>query len=291
MGLIIDRLAERFGTDNYMIERSLLLLMRAVILVLPQFFYFGIPFATQVFTQDFFDVIDALPAGANVLIFFEASVEYFEMEGGFGGTAVMNHLYSKDVNFVVTSFSPNGALVFPKFFDQPNWMLPKWGETGYGDDYVYLGMIPGGQSPQALQALAEQGLDLFPVDNWGTDIKTMPIYQQGLNHITRFDLIITAAQGQNVMNFLVIPFNMPWVAAGSPMIRFYPHILKGFISNIRSIGEYEGLTKLEPSPAAKALDVVSIGTLWMVGVVVYANISSYLKDKEKEKELEEGQVK
>jgi len=155
----------------------------------------------------------------------------------------------------------------------------------YGEDYVFLGFITGGES--AIAQLASDMRSIYPTDHFGDSLDDIPM-MQNVNQWQDISGVLSSDTGDWGDYFL-----RQWQEAhGTPMAQIgiamlgstgIPRWLAGnfFGMSVGSRGGAE-LEKLigEPGGATVAMDSISVSHVLIVLAVVLANIGTLLSRRE-----------
>jgi hypothetical protein len=192
--------------------------------------------------------------------------------------AVLIHLFRRPIKFVLWHSGPDGPMLFNNEIKNVD-----TSSKVYGEDYVYLPYVGGGEN--TLAAIAENFRGVFSVDIYGTPIDEIPI-MENINIAEDFDLILVLADSGGADTWAVrqwtIPHGVP--EGGTPISISYPDLIPywesglivGMTNGVRGGGEYELLIGV-PGPGLRRTDVLSSVHLLFVGLILVGNIREYLK--------------
>ncbi|GAG96163.1 unnamed protein product [marine sediment metagenome] len=138
---IIDRLLDI--PEKYIY--ALLFLALAVPMIKP----IGLPIDVTDLTRKYYNAVEGLTSEDTVFIGYDA-VPQTEMEIGLSSRAVLRHLFKRDVNMIIGGSTSVGPILWEETLKDIG-AEEKFLEN-YGEKYVYLGFIPGGET--AIAALA-----------------------------------------------------------------------------------------------------------------------------------------
>jgi hypothetical protein len=223
-------------------------------------------------TTEFYEFIEALPAGSVVLVAYDydpATAAEMTLQA----EAIVHHLMERDLKVMAISLFPAGPGIAQEMLDEAA------SEHGYqyGEDYINLGYLP--DQPASLRAFVGR-----PVSGreyrQGRATVVFPIAQY-VHHIRDIVLIIELAGGQDTLRWWVeqvsTPYSVPMVAGVTaslePNARPYHHSgqLSGLISGLPGAAEYERLND-RPGGAMASLDSQSLAHLAIVGFIVLGNL-------------------
>jgi len=244
-------------------------LAMAILVLWPLANPFFLPIPIGETTQDYFDVIEALPDGAAVMLMIHCEPGNIP-EVGDAAVTTLSHLARevKDVKIVhMVTVRPDHAIVFDSY------IKPRvdWGDLVYGENWVFLGYAEGGEV--ATRTFGEDTHALFDSDYYGTSLDQLDIMDD-LRSADDFDLII--GKGQGVVAQIVVPFGIPCIAPttswgwAEAMADYLAGNTQGALNGIRGSAEYSSLTKI-PSPSVAGMDATNATHLFLLAVAIITN--------------------
>lgn len=194
--------------------------------------------------------------------------------------ATMKHLLEKDVKFIVLSFWTEGPLVFDRLIGQVD--PADYGKV-YGEDWIRLGYIPGGET--AMSALATSFQNTIPNDYVeGKPLDSFPI-MDNIKSAEDIDLIISFETGTpgtpEWLRQWNTPYGVPQISGviGVSVSGIIPYINSGQLSallpGLTVSAEYEMLIN-KPGLAVAGVDAVSTSHLMIVLLVIVGNITYFM---------------
>jgi len=265
------------------LDQKYLYLVLAIMVSIPIIKPLGLPVVPGTYTKGTYDFISSLPEG-SVFVLDAAQTAGYGAELQTQYVAILRHLLSLDVKLVIVSFAAEGPMLVDMGFAggtiSGTPVDPAFYGDVYGEDYVYLGFIPGGET-----AFFAFGLDCWmtKVDEYGTPLEDLPIMQYcktgedwygimsfaGGNHEQRI------AQWNSVYGVPLL-FGVPGVSAP----RMYSYIATGQVESmlVSLIGaaEYEMLSG-KVGLASSLMDVLSLGQITIVFFIILGNIGYYIE--------------
>jgi hypothetical protein len=223
-------------------------------------------------TTEFYEFIEALPAGSVVLVAYDydpATAAEMTLQA----EAIVHHLMERDLEVMAISLFPAGPGIAQEILDEAA------SEHGYqyGEDYINLGYLP--DQPASLRAFVGRPAGGREYRQ-GRATVVFPIAQH-VHHIRDIVLIIELAGGQDTLRWWVeqvgTPYSVPMVAGVTaslePNARPYHHSgqLSGLISGLPGAAEYERLND-RPGGAMASLDSQSLAHLAIVVLIVLGNL-------------------
>jgi hypothetical protein len=157
-----------------MVDRRIIYLLILICVIVPLVTGMGVPVAVSRYSQDTFDLIESLPAGSKVLYIFHPG---FWGESRSMFTAMWKHLFVRDdLHVIGFSNSPAGM---GYWVNEVRPILEEEGLIGagsgrvYGDDWVWLGYIPGYEA--MYRSLAGDFRSVVTEDDEGTSVDDLPV--------------------------------------------------------------------------------------------------------------------
>lgn len=273
--------SEGLGSKILNIDRRIIATIGLVALIYPLIFPIGLPLNINKYTKMTYDVMDALPEGSVVI--FESSFDtgYYGSIGP-SFTAIMQHAMLKNLKMIIYALHIEGPIVYDTAFND----IPKSVRDTYvyGEDYVFLGFMTGGESAQL--TAAEDLRRLYSYDNYGTPLDDLPLLD-GINSYEDYDMIVAAFRGGeyggHTMRIWAETFNMPLIRCGQmatvPVQLFDAGLLVGFLRGTRGAAEYELLLN-SPGAALSMLDAMSLFFSYLILTVILGNIGFFLRKQE-----------
>lgn len=264
------------------LDRRIIASIALALLVYPLLFPIGLPLAINNYTRITYDVIDDLPEGSVVV--FESSFDtgYY---GSIGPalTATLQHAMLKHHKIVVYALHIEGPIVFwTAFNDIPKSVRDTY---EYGEDYVFLGFMTGGETAQI--KAAEDLRNLYSYDYYGTPLDDIPMLEN-VNSAEDYDVVISAYRGGEYgghtmriwgETFPEIPLILLNQGVTVPVNLFDSGLINGYVRGTRGAGEYEMLLR-RPAAGVSMLDAMSLFFSWLMIAVVIGNIGFYIRKQE-----------
>lgn len=225
-------------------------------------------------TIAFYDTIEAIPAG-GVVLYEEATMIMNWFTNGQTSISALRHIVERIKSdgiklvlyccFDVSGFLGMQKMVGSGLFDELN----------YGEDWVYLGYIPGWET--TLAAMREDIRSVITVDYYGTPLDDLPV-MRGVNKLTDFSLLVMAS------NTSLDPWMRQWFGKGVPILMIHGigaaptlHVfvenkqIEGYVTPIKQTAEYESLTGIIGLGTLFS-SVQALSMIYVIMVVVAANI-------------------
>jgi hypothetical protein len=173
------------------VPREVIMGLVFIAILIPALNPLGLPLMTGKMSEDWYDTVDALPAGSIILFDIGYGSGGYPSLGP-GNIAAFHQMFEKDLRIVMMATALEGGMMYPLI------MASVKPETNYGavygEDYVFLGYIAGDQTAMAgvlgdLHALASN-------DYQGTSLSSLPLAAE-VSTADDFDIVayMTTAGG------------------------------------------------------------------------------------------------
>ena len=128
------------------IPREVIMALVLVAIIVPAMNPLGLPLMVGSMSEAWYDTIDSLPADSVILFDIGYGSGGYPSLGP-GNIAAFHQMFEKDLKIVIMATSLEGTLMYPLIMDS---VLPEqnYGAV-YGEDYVFIGYIAGGQTAMA----------------------------------------------------------------------------------------------------------------------------------------------
>ncbi len=254
-----------------MTDRRMVLLFAFIIYTAFSFLAFDVPIDVSVWVQDFYDEIEKYGPGSKIFLPMSYGPD---MIGDCHPNIVLVWKYAMQKEWKVISWawSAKSHIIAEQVLNTV-FGSPYQNDPGYGIDWVYLGMLPGGQP--MLQVMCETGIQSYrDVDNFGTPLKDMPV-TDGFDILKNdVDIVVSFGGGYSVMPVTKLQYGIPYVQAGiqgdtSMFASDYAvgNII-GMMPGIKGAFEFEKLTGLVGGAGSYISSTVAISIFVMAGIVL-----------------------
>jgi len=267
------------------LDRRVIFLVIALVVILPLFFPLGLPIRPSTSSQDVYNAVEQLKAGDKALVSFEygpsTKPEIHPM-----AVALMRHLFDKDVKVYITCLWPDGQFMAMEAIEQ---VAERQYHKVYGEDYVLLGYRPGAEA--VIKGLVSNIRKVFTVDSRGNFLDDIPMMAD-VNQVADFDYLFSASAGY--------PGTVEWVqyaadptgvtmSTGTTSIQVnevMPYVqsgqIVGILGGMPGAAEYESLIG-QPGIGTSGMDAQSVAHLVIVGFIVFGNISFFIERRRSKK--------
>lgn len=244
----------------------------AAIIVFSLLFPIGLPLKVSPRTKDFYQVLQKIPDGSAIVFSIDATVETWP-ENGSGAVAIAKYIASRHFKTVIWGFLPDASLLAEKY------IIPVLKEAGLksGEDYVFVGFFPGGETTVARLATDIQGV--VKKDFYGNVIETLPMMKE-IRSAKDIALVIDI-DGTNGTEYYV----RHWKPAGVSVVTtvvgviisgYLPFLesgqLSGMLMGIKGNAEFEKLTD-RLGKGMSAMDMLSFAQTALIILVIIGNIT------------------
>jgi len=259
---------------NILSIRQLLYVLLIIMVLIPLLHPFGIPISISSRVREVYKYIENLPDNPKVLIeiYYEPAAAT-ELEPAVG--AILRHLVAKNPKIVFVSLIATGPIMFERL---KSYVPDVFEKLKYGEDYVYLGFLTGGET--ACASLARGIKEYVVRDNYGRPTADMPIFKYA-NKAEDFDLVIIASSGTDVFEWYVrqwfTPYHVPLLFVALSVIApsIEPFVAAGqaigMIVGQRGAAEYELLIG-KPGSALAAMDAQSFAHGLVIAFIILGNV-------------------
>jgi len=245
--------------------------------ILPVLFPFSPPLTIGEKATRFYNIVESLPEEPYILMAYDYSPVSYPLFQGLQ-EAFMKHIYSKNGRVICVAFSADGAMMYQKMEITFGYV---WNTKTYGEDYVFLGYIPGGET--GLASFLSSIRSVIATDFRGNLIDDLPI-MKNIDTCTDFDLVIDCETGTTLGDGFVRQVSTVYkttlaiaCSGGATLEPYYPDQLQANLYPLPQVGaEYETLIK-EPGNASAQLGVLFLGALYFILLFIFGNIARIFK--------------
>jgi len=253
--------------------RELLYTVVAIALIIPLVHPLGLPVPVQPEMQSWYDIIDSLPEGANVLYAICSLSSYPAFESV--QVATLHHLFIKNAHVFIYGVDATTLVTYQQTIQSIN---PESYGKEYGVDYMFTGYVPGGET--AMKSVGENFKAAVPADNSGTPLDQIPMCEN-IHDATDFDLLICiTSAGETATGWIrqwVTPYGTKYINCVLDMMLpsiqpYVPQQVKALIGSAMG-GQYEFLLG-RPGPGLKQQDAFTGGHLVLMAFIIMGNVAA-----------------
>lgn len=248
---------------------------------IPVLWPIGLPVQVTPETTGMYNAIESLKPDSLVYVGIDF-LSWSEPEMMPMSLAVFRHIIQKPVKVVMACF---GSVDGPMFTEAVMKQIGI-GSKKYGQDIVFLGYIPGGET--AVAAFARDVKSLISVDAYKSPVSTLPIMDR-VKSATDFSLFIILGptlSGDPFVKQVQAPYKakMAWGTDSPTYPSEKPYYqsgqLVGLLNGMRGAAEYELVTGAK-GRAIAGMDIQSITQMLMILAIIVGNILYFATRKKK----------
>jgi len=262
--------------------RQIIYLIVFVSLIFPLINPIGLPVPMHETTRGVYNKIENLESG-DVAVLGSTIGASIQAEVFPQFIAVLEHLLRKEgVKILLVGHGTEA----PVFIERALNELNAYERKEYGEDFVNLGYIAGGEA--SIAGLCKNLHELVSVDYYGNDLDTLPMMDD-INNANDFSMVIdftASADSQFWLNQAYAPYGTP-VAFGLTAVKvpdaaayYEAGQIFGILESLKGAAEYEILIN-RPGMAAKGMDAQSIAHLYYIALVLIGNVLYFYSGREK----------
>lgn len=272
-----------------MIKTPWINLFTLIVLALPLFHPFGLPFAISPEARSFYDEVEKLKPRSVVWVAWDmepSSGTFIEVRSG--TIAIISHLFRQDLRIFFVSFT------YPASVEAMNSLILPMVETRgkqYGVDYVNIGWVPGGETGVA--TFAKDVRSAVANDYRGTSLDKLPIMSdvRNIKDVQLIILFASASVGMFIRQWWSLEKTTTLGVCDAAQYTLYMTYmsagqLRGVVNAVNGGAQYERLIN-RPGDGIKMLDQINIGYLFTLGLIALRNIGVAGERLTKRKESEE----
>jgi hypothetical protein len=268
--------AKKGPTLSMVNQDRIIFLLIFVTVAVPMIAPLGLPIPVSPTTAKFFDTVEDIPEGSTVLWCTGIGLSIWYNTGP-GEIAALKHIIGlvreRSVKLIVFAQSAEGATIVRRILTE---YLDLGGLT-YGEDYVDLGWIPGGEA--ALAGVVADFQSTVETDHAGTPASEIPMLIE-ISGGDDFDVLGFSSGGMIdawmrqwaplkkpiLLNIIAIsvPLCMPYIDKG---------MVTAYLNGQRGGAEYEKLL-MQPGMGTSFIDAQSMIHLYIVAMIAVVSIWS-----------------
>lgn len=261
------------------IDRRWIFLVLAVVMIIPFFFYIGLPIKVTPEVQALYDAVDRLKPGDVVVYAGEydpATIPELQPMA----QAFLRHAFSKGARIIATGLFQLGVAQV----EQDLALVAKEEGKKRGVDYVFLGYKPYPET--VILNMGENFRKSFPTDYYGTPIDSLPMMKNlrnysdckmvvSINATSGADYWIRSAHGR---------YNIPLGLGVTAVMAtdYYSYLQSGqifaLVGGMKGAAEYERLAGFKQKNELKAtarMDILNFAHLTIILFVILGNIAYF----------------
>ncbi|MCS7386733.1 MAG: hypothetical protein NDF55_08390 [archaeon GB-1867-005] len=268
------------------VDRRIIYLLLWIVVLAPLISPLNLPVSISEETKIAYQYIENLPPGSVVVVSLDHSFagmpELYPHD-----VAFLHHLFSKPVKIVIIAIWQEGSLVADVALkelaggEDPRTGIEKIYGKKYGEDWVFLGWVPGGET--GMRVLGQDMHTAVPADFWGTPITEFPMMAD-IKTGEDVDLLVTIESGtpgapewiRQWWSVYRTPIICAIVAVGAPELvpARQAGQLVALLPGVRAAAEYEQLIK-RPGLGTSQADALSTSHILVIIFVIIGNIGYF----------------
>jgi len=268
------------------IDRRIIYLLLWIAVLWPLLSPIGLPVSITEDTKIAYETIEALPSGSVVVVSFDFSFAGMP-ELYPHAIAFLHHLFKRPVKIVIIAIWQEGSLVGEITLKElsggkdPRVGIEEIYGKKYGEDWVFLGWIPGGET--GMRAFGQDMHTAAPADFWGTPIGQLPMMAE-IKTANDVDLLVSIESGtpgapewiRQWWSVYGTKLIVAIVAVGAPELipARYAGQIVALLPGVRAAAEYEQLVGRKGLGTASA-DALSTSHILVIIFVIIGNIAYF----------------
>ncbi len=264
------------------LDRRIVFILVALAVIIPTLLPLNLPITVSGPTERIYDYIDALPAGATIMISFDYGPSSLP-ELNPMAKAVLRHCFDKDVRVIGMTLYPFA----PTLADTLMKEVADEAGAVRGEDYVFLGFRPGYE--QVMLRMGTSIASTFEKDYTNTPLTEIPMMKNITNY-DQIDLILDLASGSTVelwITYVNVKYSQEVAAGVTGVIvsQMYPYLqtkqLVGLMPGFLGAAEYEKLVGVTEK-GTEGINSASLVHMLILGLVVMGNVIFFIQRRQKE---------
>jgi len=265
------------------LDRKWIYLILMLCVIVPQHVAIPIPLPPAKSVVDFYNRVESIPEGSAILIDMTCTVSG---SGSIypGVLAASKHAMKRNLKLILWTSSAGITPILENTLEDLRKTGYLEGKT-YGDDYMYLGWGPGGESAWA--KLVEDIWSLHRTDYYGTPLGELSI-MDGIKNAKDLGLLISTVQQQpdpRIRQFSDVG-GLDWaaIAIGGWVPGLMPYyeagMLSGIINDLLGTAVYENMLNA-PGDATLQMGMMTFTNSFAIFLILLGSLAGYMIQKEK----------
>jgi hypothetical protein len=262
------------------VDRRYLYWIIFLMLAIPYINPIGLPVPVTETTKALYDRLETM-GPKNIALFSIAGGVSAWAEIQPAMVAVMRHLVKREIKVVVWGFFTDQDLTVDMIVASVPELKNKY---KYGEDWVYMGYIAGGET--AVAELAANVHAVFKADRYGTPVDKLPLIMR-VKSAKDIDIVLTIDTGSYITYYI-----RHWnVAKGTPVAEvgiamqadylvYYPTNLIAVLIGVRGGAEYEKLIG-QLGDGTIRMDAINVSHVIFIAAIIMANLGYVMTRREK----------
>jgi len=264
------------------LPREVVMTLVVIAMIIPAISPLGLPLMTSEMAEDWYRTIEEMPEGSVIL---------FDIGYGSGGypslgpgqIVALKQMFENEQNVILMATALEGSMMYPLIMEDVN---PDRFGAVYGEDYLFLGYISGGQT--AMAGVLGNIRSLVSNDYQGNPLDSFSI-MEGVNSAEDFDLVAYLTTSGDTAEGWVYQassqYNRPVVGGCLSMMTtsIKPYYdsdqILGLMDGIKGAADLEFLTGY-PGDAIVSSDILSFTQTLVLIFIAVGNISYFMGGQE-----------
>lgn len=263
-------------------DRRIVFILVALAVIVPMLLHVSLPVSTSEPTQKLYDFVEALPAGATIMLAFDYGPSSFP-ELSPMAKALLKQCFDKDIGVIAITLVVDGTTLASTLLEE----VAEEKDAVNGEDFVFLGFRPG--ATQVILGMGTEIKSVFETDYYGKKLDEIPMMKNITNY-DQIDILVDLASSNTTEAWIIyanVQYNLKIAAGvtGVMVSQMFPYLqtgqLKGLMSGILGAAEYENLVGV-PGKGKQYINVNSFVHLLIVLLVVLGNIAYFIQREREE---------
>jgi hypothetical protein len=275
-----SEMSKSIWTKMSEIDRRYLYWIIFLLLAVPYLNPLGLPVPVTETTKALYDKIETM-GPKNVALFSIAGGVSAWAEIQPAMVAVMKHLVKREIKVVVWGFFIDQDLTVDMIVSSVPELKNKY---KYGEDWVYMGYIAGGET--AVAQLASDVHAVFKADRYGTPVDKLPLIMR-VKSAKEIDLVLTIDTGSYITYYIRhwnvgkgTPVAEVGIAMQADYLVYYPVNLIAVLIGVRGGAEYEKLIG-QLGDGTVRMDAINVSHVLFIAAIIMANLGYVMTRREK----------
>lgn len=264
------------------LPREVVMALILVAMIIPAINPLGLPLMTGSMAEAWYRTVEELPEGTVILFDIGYGSGGYPSLGP-GNVVALKQMFENGHKVIMMATSLEGSMMYPLVMEDVN---PEKFGVEYGEDYLFLGYIAGGQTAMAgvlgnIRSLVSNDYRDNPLDSY-------PI-MEGVNSAEDFDMVAYLTTSGDIAEGWVYQaysqYNRPVIGGCLSMMTtsikpyFDSDQLLGLMDGVKGAADLEFLTNY-PGDAIRSSDILSFTQTLVLIFIAVGNLSFFMGGQE-----------
>jgi len=264
------------------LPREVVMALILVAMIIPAINPLGLPLMTGSMAEAWYRTVEELPEGSVILFDIGYGSGGYPSLGP-GNVVALKQMFENGHKVIMMATSLEGSMMYPLVMEDVN---PEKFGVEYGEDYLFLGYIAGGQTAMAgvlgnIRSLVSNDYRDNPLDSY-------PI-MEGVNSAEDFDMVAYLTTSGDIAEGWVYQaysqYNRPVIGGCLSMMTtsikpyFDSDQLLGLMDGVKGAADLEFLTNY-PGDAIRSSDILSFTQTLVLIFIAVGNLSFFMGGQE-----------